>query len=203
MHRETSVWVRWPVVAAAVALAVTLAGPAAAGLKYTTVFKVHPVYGTTPQAVWFYMKTNPIPDPDDGPALANITHEHRLALKTAPSRGRCAVKQLDFTWHFVITLPKAVEYAKMSRVTARMWRQFAAKARWHELHRRAIFLGCGKSFVPAAQRLTAPTCWELEAKVRRFIDDEYAFCMAKQRAFGIADGRAVAKLGLIRVGRGY
>ena len=201
MHRESKLLARWLAVAAAVMFASS--GAAAGGLSYTTVFKTHLVYGTTPQALWQYMVSHPIPDPDDGPALANILHDHKLAVTTTSSRGGCKVKQLNFTWHFVITLPKAVDYARMSSATKRMWQEFLAKAKWHELHRRSIFLGCGASFVPRAQKMTAPTCPALAARVRRYVDDEYAFCMQKQRAFGVADGPSVARLGLLRVGRGY
>ena len=203
MHRKMNVWAYWLAVAAAVVFAAIPGSAVAGGLGYTTVFKPHLIYGTTPQAVWQYMVSHPIADPDDGPALANILHDHRLAVTTSASRGACTVKHLSFTWHFVITLPKAVDYARMSSTTARMWREFLAKARWHELHRRAIFLGCGGSFVPAAERMTAPTCPALQAKVRSYIDREYAICMIKQREFGVTDGLSVARLGLIRAGRGY
>jgi len=203
MRWKTSQRARWLSAIIAVLFATAPGGPAVAGLSYTTVYKDHPVYGATPQAVMQYMNSHPINDPDDGPALANITHEHTVATTTAPSGSGCAVKNLNFTWHFVITLPKAVDHAKMSPATAGMWQQFLAKAKWHELHRRAIFLDCGASFVPAAEKLTAPTCWGLNAKVRNYIDKEYAACMRKQRAFAAADRASVARLSLIRAAFGH
>ena len=166
MDRVTTCWVRGLSVAIAVLFAGG-AGPAEAGLRYTTVFKSHPVYGTTPRTIVQYMNSHPIPDPDDGAALANITHKHTLSVTTQASGGGCAVKDLTFTWNFVITLPKAMERAKMSSSTVGMWNEFVAKAKWHELRRREIFLACGASFVPAAEKLTAPTCWGLKAGGRR------------------------------------
>ncbi len=201
MHRKYGWWAGWPSVTLAVLTAFALGGQAEAGVSYTTVYKDHLVYGATPRALWQYMTSHPINDPDDGPALANITHQHKLTITTRSSGGACAVSDINFTWHFVITLPKAVDGAKMSSATVGMWQQFLAKARWHELHRRAIFLSCGASFLPAAKRLTAPTCWGLESKVRSYIDKQYAVCMAKQRAFGIADRASVARLSFIRAAR--
>ena len=201
MHCRTKQWVQGLAVAIAVLFAAS-GRPAEAGLRYTTVFKSHPVYGTTPKSIVQYMNSHPIPDPDDGAALANITHAHKLNVTTRSSGSGCAVSSVDFTWNFVITLPKAMEQAKMSAATVGMWNEFVAKAKWHELHRREIFLACGASFVPAAERLTAPTCFGLKAKVRRYIDQQYALCMKKQREFGRADRASIANLSLMRAGLG-
>src|SRR6476659_9304691 len=88
--------------------------PAAAELKHTTVYREHRVLGTTARALWQYMIAHPIIDPDDGPAYANITHDHTLTFKTATVTGTCQVTNLVFTWNFVITLPKAANYAGMN-----------------------------------------------------------------------------------------
>ena len=58
-------------------------GSASAELVHTTEYRTHPVHGTTPRAVWQYMNAHPIIDPDDGPAYANLTHDHDVAMKTA------------------------------------------------------------------------------------------------------------------------
>lgn len=186
-------------------LAVTLAalsGPASAELRYTTVYKEHLVHGSTPGAIWSYMTSHPIMDPDDGPALANITHDHTLAFTTAEAGGACAVSRLTFTWNFVITLPKAADRAKMSPATAAMWQELLAKMRWHETHRQVIFLGCAKVFLPAAEKMTAATCASLKAKVPDYVNRQYAACMRKQRQFGLADVPSVARLQLIRAATG-
>jgi len=180
-------------------LAIALAWPAAAaGLSYTTVYRDHAVPGTTPEAVWQYMVMHPIMDPDDGPALANITHEHTLTFTTATGGGACMVRDLSFTWHFVITLPKATDRARMSPATGSLWDEFLAKVTWHEMRRRAIFLDCGKAFVAAAAKITGPAgCEGVERKVRRFVDAQYDLCMKTQRDFGHEDSPLVAKLGLV------
>src|SRR5690606_11611361 len=70
------------------------AGGAAAEVVHTTAYRAHPVAGTTPTAVWRYMNAHPIIDPDDGPAYANLTHDHRLTMKTATVGGTCRVTSL-------------------------------------------------------------------------------------------------------------
>ena len=60
------------------------------------------------------MAIHPIVDPDDGNALANLTHNHTLAVSTAPAaNGQCRVSSLHFAWQFVITLPKATDEAAL------------------------------------------------------------------------------------------
>ncbi len=180
--------------------ALALAGPAAAGLKYTTVYKDHLVRGTTPQAVWSYMHANPINDPDDGPALANITHEHKLDFSTVSDDGKCKVKTLTFTWHFVITLPKAVDRGQMSAATSAMWQEFYDKVSWHEEYRRELFLKCGNEFVPAAEKMTGTSCGGLEWRIRTYVQRQYEFCMQKQEEFGSKDSPLVRKLALAKAG---
>src|ERR1700690_324393 len=139
-------WRRWTIVFLPV-LMTALSGPAAAELRYTTVYKDHIVHGITPGELYQDMIAHPIMDPDDGPAFANITHDHALAVKTATVGGACKVTDLSFSWSFVITLPKAADETRMSHATGSLWREFVAKCRWHEEHRIAIFLDCGKAFV--------------------------------------------------------
>src|SRR3974390_874720 len=184
------------------ALIAGLAGPAAAELRHTTMYKDHVVHGTTPGELYADMIAHPIMDPDDGPAFANITHDHVLAVKTATIDGACKVTDIAFSWSFVITLPKAADATRMSPATASLWREFVAKCRAHEEHRVAIFLDCGKTFVDRAKVMTGPAgCAGLDGAVRRYVDEQYAACMKTQRAFGEADAPLIANLGLIKAGR--
>jgi hypothetical protein len=90
----------------------------------------------------------------------------------------------------------------MSPATSTLWREFVGKCRWHEEHRVAIFLDCGKVFVAHAQAMTGPAgCGGLDAAVRRYVDEQYAACMKKQRAFGEEDAPAIANLGLLKAAR--
>ena len=192
----------WHSVLMALGLFALGAAPAAAELKHTTVYKEHRVVGTTARALWQYMIAHPIIDPDDGPAYSNITHDHALTFKTATVAGTCQVTDLVFTWNFVITLPKAANYAEHEWRDAKMWQQFTTYLKGHEEHHGAIFLECGKSFVPAAEKMTGPAgCAGLDKKVRAFVDRQYAACMVKQRDFDRSQRATVAGLALMQAAR--
>lgn len=174
--------------------------PAASELRHTTAYRTNPIHGTTPAQLWRSMRAHPIID-EDGPALANITHDHTLSVETERSGGSCRVSNLDFRWKFVITLPKAVDEARMSGATRGMWREFTRFLKRHEERHRAIFLECGRDFLARAARITGGTCFGMKRKVQRFIDKEYAACMARQRAFDRRERPAVANLALRRAYR--
>lgn len=186
----------------AVPAAFSCAGNAAAELVHTTEYRTHAVRGTTPHAVLLYMNAHPIIDPDDGPAYANLTHDHALSLSTAREGGVCRVSRLTFHWRFVLTVPKAVDLAAMDSRTRIMWNDFVAGLKRHEETHRAIFLRCGAKFVPAAERLTGVgNCASLERKVRRAIDQAYQACMAEQRVFEKRDRSRILGLAFIKAAR--
>jgi predicted secreted Zn-dependent protease len=148
------------------------------------------------------MNAHPIIDPDDGPAYANLTHDHELSVTTASQGGVCRVGALTFRWRFVLTLPEAVDQGAMSPQTRSMWTAFVAGLKRHEEGHRAIFLRCGAKFVPAAERLTGPgNCAGLERKVRRSIDQAYQACMAEQREFEKRDRPRILGLAFIQAAR--
>ncbi|MCP4385453.1 MAG: DUF922 domain-containing Zn-dependent protease [Hyphomicrobiales bacterium] len=176
---------------------------AAADLVHSTQYRDHRVRGTTPAEVWRYMNAHPIIDPDDGPAYANLTHDHDLKLKVATRGGACRVTDLTFRWRFVLTLPKAVDSAGMSARTRSLWTQFVAALKRHEETHRRIFLKCGARFVPAATKLTGPGgCLGMQRKVRRFVDRNYAACMEEQRAFEKRDRARMLGQPFIRAATG-
>jgi predicted secreted Zn-dependent protease len=176
-----------------------LAAPASAELRQASVYKQNPVKGTTAAAVWQYMLAHPIIDPDDGPAFANITHDHKLTFKTKTEGGACKVTDLVFQWNFVITLPKAVDYGGMNGATQKIWSEFTTYLKAHEEHHRTIFLDCGKVFVPAAEKMTGlPGCPGLDGKVRNYVQRQYDLCMKKQRDFDHAQKSTVANLSLVK-----
>jgi predicted secreted Zn-dependent protease len=175
---------------------------AAADLVHTTEYRTHAVHGTTPEAVWRYMNAHPIIDPDDGPAYANLTHDHVLSVSTASQGGMCRVSELTFRWRFLLTLPKAVDQSAMDSRTRSMWTDFVAGLKRHEETHRAIFLRCAAKFVPAAERMTGTgSCAGLERKVRRSIDQAYQACMAAQREFEKRDRPRILGLAFIRAAR--
>lgn len=173
-----------------------------AGVVHTTEYRTHGVHGTTPKSVLQYMNAHPIIDPDDGPAYANLTHDHDLSVSTTREGGICRVGALTFRWRFVLTLPAAVDEAAMAPQTRSMWYAFVAGLKRHELMHRTIFLRCGAKFVAAAERLTGPgNCAGLERKVRRSIDQAYEACMAEQRAFEKRDRPRILGLAFVRAAR--
>jgi len=187
---------------ALLALAVSDVRPAQADLHHKTSYRENPIGGTTPQQLWQYMRSHPIIDEDDGPAFANVSHDHRLTVKTNRSSGACHVSNVDFSWHFVITLPRAVDEAGMSLAVRAMWREFTGYLKRHEEQHRAIFIGCGEDFLRKAANLTLRgPCFALKSKVKRFIDEEYKVCMAKQRAFDRNERPTVSRLRLSQASR--
>lgn len=172
---------------------------AAGHLVATTTYADHIVHGDTARAIYRDMNIHPIIDPDDGNALANLTHDHTLKLSTAPtSGGQCRVSDLSFNWHFVITLPRAADDGALDTHTQAAWHGFVARLRWHEEHHRAIFMQCGRAFVPAAAKLTGP-CVGLDHEVRQAIDQSYAACMVTQKAFDTGDEAKVMAQPFIRL----
>jgi predicted secreted Zn-dependent protease len=171
-------------------------------LVSTTTYADHLVHGDTARAIYHDMNVHPIVDPDAGNALANLTHDHALKLSMAPtSGGQCRVSDLSFSWRFVITLPRIVDDKALDGRTRAAWRSFVARLRWHEEHHRAIFMQCGRSFVPAAAKLTGP-CAGLEHQVQQSIDTAYAACMVTQKAFDRGDGAKVLSQPFILMAHG-
>lgn len=175
--------------------------PAFGELSYTTEYRVNPIRGTTPEQLWRFMAAHPIID-EDGPALANITHDYELAVENKKSGGVCRVANIDFNWRFVIKLPKAVDKARMSSATGAMWGEFTGYLKRHEEHHRTIFLDCGRTFLAEAAKVTSRrSCFGFKRKIRRFIEKKYAACMKKQRAFDRQEKQSVANLALRRAYR--
>lgn len=195
----------WRCLAAFGLIAIGGGAPAFAGSKllHTTDYRSHPVSGTTAAATLQSMNANPIIDPDDGPAYANLTHDHDVGIRTAMAGGTCRVADLTFRWRFVLTLPEAADYGRMGPAMQKAWTDFRASLKKHEEGHRTIFLGCGKTFVAAAAKLTKPgNCGGLEQTVRRYLDKQYAACMAKQREYEKLDRPRVMASPFIRAALG-
>jgi predicted secreted Zn-dependent protease len=176
---------------AAILIAVLSLAPfpamAAGALHHALIEKSNVVSGTSAAEIYRDMLRRPIIDPDSGRSFANLTHEHELEFATEQTGGRCRIARLDFTWHFVMTFPKARDESELPAKTQQLWRSFVGRLRSHELHHRDLFVSCGQSFVPEAAAMTAPQCRQLERDVRRFIDTAYDVCMEKQFAYDRAD----------------
>lgn len=160
---------------------------AAGTLRHDLTEAVNLVAGTTATALYRDLLRHPIIDPDSGRAFANLTHDHALELSTKQSAGQCRVEKLEFTWHFVMTLPKVRDESALPASTRPLWRSFVTRLRTHELHHRDLFVACGEAFVPSAAAMTAPQCSTLERNIRRTMETQYDACMARQRAYDRAD----------------
>jgi predicted secreted Zn-dependent protease len=185
----------------ALVLLAPLPASAAGTLRSTLTEQSNVVAGATAAAIYRDMLRHPIIDPDSGKALANLTHEHKLDITTAVSGDQCRVTRLDFTWHFVMTLPRARDEAALPSKTRQLWRSFVARLRSHELHHRDLFLDCGHTFVPAAAALTAPQCSQLDRSIRRYIDTQYDACMDQQFAYDRADTRKIQNHAFIQLAK--
>jgi predicted secreted Zn-dependent protease len=180
-------------------LAMALAPAAsAAAVRSTLELRQNPIHGTTPAELLAYMRGHMIAD-EDGPAFANITHDHDLSISVRAAGGVCRVGALNFDFRFVITLPVAIDEGRMAPATRRIWREFAAYTRWHEGRHREIFLDCAARFTAAAERMIGRDgCPALERRVRTSIVDAYDACMSVQRAFDRREAPRVAALALFR-----
>jgi len=187
------------ILAAIVLLALAAPAVASGHLVTSTTYADHPVHGITAHDLYRDENIHPIIDPDDGNALANLTHDHTLAMSTAPTPGgQCRVNNLTFTWHFVITLPRAVSEDELDPHTRASWHAFVARLKWHEERHRTIFVGCGQRFVPAAAKLAGP-CTGLEQQVQTYIATQYAACMVAQHAFDSGDEAKVLAQPFVRL----
>lgn len=172
--------------------------PAAAGVRTTSVTRAYVVPGTTAKAVVTYMQRHPFPG-DSGGAFANIRPSYSLSVETRPQGGICRASKVDLAVRFVITLPEARDYSRMSPGTQRAWRGFAAFAQRHEEAHRLSYIGCAERFVAQARRQTAKSCRALESTVRRMLQQARRDCEAKQAAFDRRQPNAVRALALFNM----
>jgi predicted secreted Zn-dependent protease len=187
----------WAAAVAAVGLA--LAPTASLGaVRSTTEWRQNPIRGTVPAELVSYMRAHMIAD-EDGPAFANITHDHDLSVSVRPAGEICRVDALTFDFRFVITLPVAVDEGRMAPATRRIWREFAAYTKWHEGRHREIFLDCAARFAAVAERMVGRDgCPALERRVKKSIANAFDACMSVQRAFDHREAPRVAALALFR-----
>lgn len=172
--------------------------PAMAGVRTTSVTQSYRVPGTTAKSVVTYMLRHPFPG-DHGGAFANIRPHYRLSVDTRQSGGMCRARDVDLDVRFVVTLPVARDFDKMSARTRAAWRSFADFARRHEDAHRISYIGCANRFVAAARRETARTCRALESTIRRMLQQAKRDCEAKQTAFDRRQRNAVHGLVLFNM----
>ena len=176
----------------------------ARSLTQRTEIRDYRVYGKTPAELVRYMKRRPFRG-DNGPAMANIRPKYGLKLKTLSTRAvkgakrsGCKVASISLDIRFVMTLPKAMQSAKQSSNTRHAWRSFRSFAKRHEEQHRRIYMGCAKSFLGKARKMTGRSCAHVKQQVNKLLKKEEKACDKKHLAFDRRDFPRVPNLALFR-----
>ena len=195
---------RWAPRRAAIGLALAalgLAAPAAAGeVRAVTETRDYRVYGTSARGVVSYMRQRPFAG-DNGPAFANIRPRYGLKLETRKAGDRCRVASLDLDIRFVLTLPRAMDEARMDGRTRAGWQSFRRFAERHEETHRRFYLTCARRFVGQARRMEEASCHALRREVRRALDKADRDCNRLHDAFDAREIPKLPRLTLFRAAR--
>ncbi len=176
-----------------------LAKPAMAEVRTTVQSKTFSVAGTTAASLVSNMMRNPY-DGDHGGAYANIRPNYSLSIKSKQS-GKLCRASVDVDIRFVITLPRAQSPSAMSARTRSAWNSFVAFATSHEEHHRQSYTACARSFVNAAERLSAANCVTLNKQIRQLFTSEKRACEVKQQPYDRQQTRAVYSLSLFTMAK--
>ncbi len=182
-------------VLAAQACLVALACPAWAEVTSSVENRTHRVPGVTARAVVDYMLRHPFPG-DHGAAFANIRPHYRLSLDVGDTGRLCRVEDVGVGIRFVVTLPVAVDRARMNSRVRAAWDGFASFARRHEETHKQSYLSCARAFVSKARAATATSCGDLRSEVRQMFNEARRSCEARQRPFDRQQSLAVRRLTL-------
>lgn len=181
-------------------IAFGMSATAMAGVSTSTQYRSYTVSGSTAKSLVSYMKRNPFRG-DRGHAVANVRPYYKLSVATRTSGGTCRASTVNLNIRFVMTLPKARSESSMASSTRSAWRSFVSFAKRHENVHRSSYIGCGKSFVAKAQRMTNKSCAGLQAQIRRQLETDKRACERKQTAFDRREYGRVRGLALFRMAR--
>lgn len=190
------------------------AGPAAyAEIATRTIERDYRVRGIDARTLVGYMRARPFAG-DNGPAMANIRPRYDLKIETAAgerkARGKrkaektgvCRVGKVTLSIRFTMTLPRAVQEARLDRRTRRAWRSFKSFTRRHEETHRRIYLRCARGFLRKAAAMSSPgSCYRLKREVRRLLDREDKACNRLHDAFDRRDFPRVRHMPLFTLAR--
>jgi predicted secreted Zn-dependent protease len=184
-------------IASIVCTAVLCSGLSAiAGVSSTTTQRYYSVDGTSKASLARKMRNNPFRG-EGGGAIANISPDYSLDVKTSKSGRSCRVSQANLKIRFTLTLPRANEGA-MSEGTRAAWRSFVVFAKRHEQQHRAIYLQCAGNFIAKAQSLSGPNCAGLVTKARTLLAAEDRACDRRHAAFDRSERRRLTRQPLFR-----
>ena len=182
--------------ACASAMALGLCAAASGGV--TTSIDQHDfdVFGRTAREIVNYMNDHAF-EGDSGRAYANMRPNYSLSLTTHEAGGMCRVASLDVSIELRLTLPVA-DVGQMTPRTRPLWNSFLSFARTHEYHHRATYVGCAQNFVARERATSAPSCWELSAKLNGALQQMSRACEAEEQPYERSQARTMRTLGLFR-----
>jgi len=189
---------RWRLLLLSGALVLLGTLPAFGQVTTTLTTNTYSVPGTTAKAIIRYMQSHPIRG-DHGSAFANIRPRYTLSVKTAEKGAICKATDVEVKIHFNLTMPDAADKSRMSRNVRSAWNSFSAFIRNHEEHHRQSYIGCANTFLRAARRETANSCFAVESAVRRMFEKAKRDCEAKQVAWDRTQKGVLKRQSIVRM----
>ena len=178
------------------ALALLVAGSAAAGPKVAVSYAYYPVDGSTAVGI---MRALHI----DGPtvngtgAYAYTTSEMSQSGTMRQGKG-CSIPGYTIGIQFTITLPAAQDLPGARPRVRAAWKSFYSFVKRHEETHKSIWIGCASTMQAKVRAMRAATCEDLMAKIERVIAREQALCRRKHMAFDRSERSRLAAQPLIR-----
>ncbi len=127
-------------------------------------------------------------------------------LRRTP-RG-CRIRRGTLRISYTMLLPRALNERRFPRSVKRRWRAFLKHLAWHENRHISIWTKCARTAERRIRRLSAPTCGELDRKVRAEWRRVIRSCDRLHDAFDLRERKSALKqpflrsaLGLDRRGR--
>lgn len=189
------------IAAIAAALLCAPASHAIAGVTSSSQINPYWVGGSTASDLINYMRNRPFHG-DRGDAVANIRPSYTLSVTGKQAGASCRALDVGVKVRFVVTIPRARNASGMSPATLSAWNGFVAFATRHENQHKSIYLQCANEFVAKAMRMTAPSCFALNANVRSQFEAAKRACDKRQLAFDRQDYRRVFGLTLFAMASG-
>jgi predicted secreted Zn-dependent protease len=163
-----------------VALALALAGPAAAAPRQSTRYVYYPISGRNLAELYDSMLAG---GPHVGGAKA-----YAATTATSHQEGRlvqgksCHVENYVLRIDFVIRLPTLNSEKGLTASERRLWRNFAAYLRRHEEAHKAIWMGCAADLERRVRAIRATTCDEYEVKAQSLWASLHKTCEVRHQA---------------------
>ncbi len=189
--------------------AALIAEPVSARVLHTTKTVYHPVRGQDAAAMLAYLFRHPV-DGKKSRLASLLSRMSVTRLDVAPgprgsaTRGKtaagCHVRAVELKVAFTITVPRAVETARLDAKTRKAWRAFVATARAHEEEHLAINLEMYRRIDREISALsTGKSCKSLSARMDRIVESAVRRGIARHTALDKRDTRRTPALPLFRM----